>query len=113
MALTAETAVHRPFQGHTDADLDALTGALRARSKTQAERYEVAASRRAVPGTKSYFDEQLAEFERVQRAGESKRQAQRELAGSRVTLKLLKDERVYRARERERVKIFFERLLTI
>ena len=111
--LAAEQAVHRPFRGYTDVDLDTLSGALEARTKTQAEHYQVAASRRAAAGTKSYFDEQVAEFERVQRAGAVKRQAQRDLAGSRVTLKLLDEERLYRVRERERVKLFFERLLTI
>ena len=111
--LAAERALHRPFRSYADADLEALTGALETRRKTQTERYEVAAGRRAAPGTKSYFDEQVAEFERVQRAGAVKRQAQRDLAGSRVTLKLLDEERLYRVRERERVKLFFERLLTI
>lgn len=111
--LAAERAVQRPFQGYAEADLDALAGALRSRSKHQSERYEDAAGRRASPGTKLYFDEQVVEFERVQRVGESKKAAQRELAGSRVTLKLLEEERVYRARERDHVKVFFERLLTL
>ncbi len=111
--LAAEHAVHRPFQGYGEADLDALAGALRTRSEHQSERYEIATGRRAVPGTKRYFDEQVAEFERVQRVGASKKHAQRDLAGSRVTLKLLDEERVYRARERERVRVFFERLLRI
>lgn len=111
--LAAEQAVHRPFQGYSDVDLDALAGALEARTKTQAEHYQVATSRRAAAGTKSYFDEQVAEFERVQRVGAAKTQAQRDLAGSRVTRKLLDDERRYRVKERERIKLFFKRLLTI
>ena len=111
--LAAERAAYRPFRGYAEADLEALAEALDVRRQDQTERYEVAATRRVTAGTKSYFDEQVAEFERVQRTGTTKRQAQLELAGSRVTSELLEDERVYRAQERDRVKVFLERLLSI
>ena len=110
--LAAERAVHRPFRSYDVAELEALAGVLQSSSQAQADRYETAAHRRAVPGTKGYFDEQIAEFERVQRVGEAKRRAQRELAGSRVTLRLLEEERAHRVREEKPVAVFLARLLT-
>lgn len=111
--LSAEDTVLRPLQGYSDVELDALDGAIETYTKTQAEEYEEAASQRAHAETKSYFDEQVAEFERVQQVGATKMQAQLELAGSRVAQKLLEDERRFRLKERKRIKIFLKRLLTI
>ena len=59
------------------------------------------------------LEKQVAEFERVQRVGDTKRRAQRDLAGSRVTLRLLEEERGYRVREEKPVSVFLERLLTL
>lgn len=111
--LAAERAVHRPFQSYADTDLEVLTAALQVDSRAQATRYEVAANQRSLVGKKGYFDEQVAEFERVQRVGDTKRRAQRDLAGSRVTLRLLEEERGYRVREEKPVSVFLERLLTL
>lgn len=111
--LEAEKQVYRPFRTHTDEQLAQLSAAYESEKAGDAERYQNAAGRRATPDSKAYFDQQVREFERVQQAGETKKRLQAEVAESVTTLKLLSEEQRLRAAERDRVKLFFKRLLTI
>jgi hypothetical protein len=111
--LQLEAAVYRPFRTHTDEDLALLTGALEQQKEQVSTHYEKVAAVRVNARERSHFDQKLREFERVQQAGEAKRAVRAELAKSTTTLKLLADEDRMRAGERDAVKLFFKRLLTI
>jgi hypothetical protein len=111
--LQLEAAVYRPFRTHTDEDLALLTGALEQQKEQVSTHYEKVAAVRVNARERSHFDQKLREFERVQQAGEAKKTVRAELAKSTTTLKLLADEDRMRAGERDAVKLFFKRLLTI
>ena len=77
------------------------------------KRFESAAGRRIAARSQSYFDQQVREFERVQRAHAGKQELKAQMAENQTTLKLLKEERRYRAAEADKVALFFKRLLTL
>ncbi len=111
--LTAEAAVYRPFRTHSDEKLMQLAGAFENQKDQVSAHYDVVAAQRATAQERSYFDQQVREFERVQRAGDAKKAVRAELATSTTTLKLLAEEERMRQMERNAVKLFFKRLLTI
>jgi hypothetical protein len=111
--LEREAAEYRPFRGYTEEELEALAGAYEHKKGADSRRYEQAAARRVDARTKGYFDEQVQEFERAQRVGEARKVAQGELAESQATLKLIDKERRRRAQERDKLKLFLKRVLTI
>lgn len=111
--LAAEQQVYRPFRGYSDADLAAYNTALEQQKSADSKHYEDITSRRAKAQRKAFFDQQVREFERVQQAGKAKQAARAQLAESTTTLKLIAEEQRLRAQERDRLKIFFKRLLTI
>ena len=111
--VEAEEEVYRPFRGYTDQALADLMGAYGARSEQDQKVWDAAAGRRVEAEGKAYFDEQVAEFGRVQRAHQGKREAGARMAESRTTIKLLEEEERLRADERDRLQLFLRRLLTI
>ena len=111
--LEVEAAEYRPFLGYAEEDIEALLGAYQSKQARDTESYEEASSRRASAADRAYFDEQVREFERVQRAADRKKGLQVSLAESATTLKLLQKERGRRAEESDRLRLFLKRLLTI
>lgn len=111
--VAAEDDAYRPFRGYTDEAIADLMAAYEGREDKDQARYDRAAARRVEARGKSYFDEQVAEFGRVQQAHAAKAQAGDALAESRTTRKLLEEEMHLRASESDRVKLFLKRLLTI
>jgi hypothetical protein len=111
--VAAERAEYRPYRGYTDEAIEQLASAYETKQTGDSKRYEAVAARRATAAGKAYFDEQVREFERVQRTGEAKKALQGELAESQTTLKLIAAEKRKRAEERNRVQLFFKRLLTV
>jgi hypothetical protein len=109
----AEEDVYRPFQGYTDQALADLADAYEGRQKGDQKRFDQASTRRVAAEDKDYFDQQVREFERVQRAHAGKQEARARMAESKTTLKLLEEEQRLRASERDKLALFLKRLLTI
>ena len=103
----------RPYRGYTDEQLEQLAAAYEGEKAKDSQRYEKASSRRATAQGKAYFQDQVDEFERVQRAGAGRKAAQLELAESESQLKRLRAELSRRAGERDRFALHMRRLLTL
>lgn len=111
--LEIERAEYRPFRGYTDEAMEQLAAAYEGKQSRDSHRYERASQQRVRAEGKAYFDEQVREFERAQQVGAHKKALRGELAEAQTALKLLEQERRKREQERDRVKLFFKRLLTI
>jgi hypothetical protein len=111
--LDAEAEEYRPFRGHTDQQVADLLEAYEGRHEANSERWEAAASRRTSARGRGYFGEQVDEFERVQQAARQTRAARDAVAETQTTLKLLQEEEGRRAQERQKLQMFFKRLLTL
>ena len=108
-----EDNAYRPFRGYTDEAIKQLIDAYEGEHERTSKRFEAAAGRQVEVEGKAYFGDQVREFERVQRISKNKRGLRDEIAESQTSLKLLKEESSRRARERQKLKLFFERLLTV
>ena len=86
------------YAGHTD-----LTN----------DRYQKTVSRRAEARPLSLLGEQVREFERVQVIAREKRDARDRLADSQATLQLIEQETRKRAQEKDALKLFFRRVVSI
>ena len=111
--VAAEDDVYRPFKGYTDQALADLAEAYETRKKGDKKQLERASNRRVSAQGKAYFDQQVQEFERVQRAHASKQEVTVRMAETNTTLKLLKEEQRLRASESDRLALFLKRILTI
>jgi len=109
----AEENDYRPFRGYTDEAIEQLIDAYEGQHERSSKRFEAAASRKVRVEGKAYFGEQVQEFERVQRISKNTRTLRDELAESQTSLKLLREESSKRASERQKLRLFFERLLTV
>jgi hypothetical protein len=104
---------YRPFRGYTDEAIEQLIDAYEGQHEQRSERFEAAANRNVKVQGKAYFGEQVQEFERVQRISKNTRALRDEIAESQTSLKLLREESSKRARERRKLRLFFERLFTV
>jgi hypothetical protein len=111
--LEREAGEYRPFRGYSDEELADLSEAYEQKKTTDTRRYEKAAARRVDAQTKGYFDEQVAEFERAQRVAGARKAAQGVLAESHTALELIEKEQRRRGQERDKLKLFLKRVLTI
>lgn len=112
-SLEAEAQENRPYRGYSDEELSALLGAYEGRQETQTTAYEARAGIRVKAQGKGYFDEQVREFERVQRVHRKSATARDALAGTRVVLKEIKKEQGKRDSERDKVKLFVKRAFNL
>jgi hypothetical protein len=104
---------YRPFRGYTDEAIEQLIDAYEDQHERSSKRFEAAASRKVNVEGKAYFGEQVQEFERVQGISKNRRALRDGIAESQTSLKLLRDEASKRARERQKLRLFFERLFTM
>lgn len=111
--LQAENAEPRPYRGYSDQELDDLMAAYSSRKEKQTARYTATASKRVEARGKAYFDEQVAEFERVQNAHKAKLQARDQLAGTQVVVKQIQVEQTKRAAERDKMMLFLRRAFSV
>ena len=65
----------RPLSGYSTSDLEALADAYRQEIAAHAGRANAQKQTRAVAKDRAYFDEQVQEFEKVQKQAESQRKA--------------------------------------
>jgi hypothetical protein len=73
-------AAARPLHGYSTADLEALADAYRQEISAHAARYASQKSRRAEARDRAYFDEQVREFENVQKHSSRVREAGAEVS---------------------------------
>jgi hypothetical protein len=111
--LQAESREPRPYRGYTEQELSDLMEAYEGRKEGQSERYQAQASRRVASRDKAYFDEQVREFERVQRAHRAKAEARDALAATQVVVKQIRAEQAKRAAERDKWMLFLRRAFTV
>ena len=111
--VAVEEDDYRPYRGYTDEAIEQLIDADEDQHESSSKRWETAAGRDVKVQGKGYFGEQVQEFERVQRISSNTRALRDKLAESQTSLKLLLEEQSKRARERQKLKLFFERLLTV
>jgi hypothetical protein len=104
---------YRPYRGYTDEAIEQLIDAYEGEHERSSKRFESAASRKINVQGKAYFGEQVQEFERVQSISQNTRALRDGIAESQTGLKLLREESVKRARERQKLRLFFERLFTV
>jgi len=76
----------RPLSNYDTADLEALADAYRQEIRSDAARYEKSKGSRAEARDRAYFDQQVQEFEKVQRAAGRSREAGARLSVSEAAL---------------------------
>jgi hypothetical protein len=111
--LQAEAREPRPYRGYSEQELNDLLEAYEGRKEGQSVRYEAQASRRVDARHKAYFDEQVREFERVQRAHRAKVEARDALAATQVVVKQIRAEQAKRDGERDKLMLFLRRAFTL
>jgi len=104
---------YRPFRGYTDEAVEQLISAYEDQHEQSSKRFDTVANRNVKVQGKGYLGEQVHEFERVQRISKNTRAVRDELAESQTSLKLLRKESSKRASERQKLRLFLKRLLTI
>ena len=110
---TAEVDGLRPFEAYSDADLERLINAYKGEVTGLARRYSSAKSERRDARDTGYLDSQIAEFERVQRAGRRTRELSGELSEQEAALQDLEHEWNLREKERDPVGTLLRRIFTI
>ncbi len=110
--VQAEAQEDRPYRGYATEDLESLLAAYEGRQGAQSARYEAAAGRRAKAEGKAYFDEQVREFERVQRVHRRAAERRDQLAGTQVVVKQIKKELAKREGEGDALALFMKRAFT-
>lgn len=84
--LKLEAAEPRAYRGYSMADLETLREAYKSEVDTHSARYRAAAGRTVTVGGDGSLENQVSEFERVQRIGRGKRAIAGEYAKNQVRL---------------------------
>ncbi len=111
--LEAEKREHCPYRGYSEEDLDTLREAYAGHTDLTNDRYQKTVSKRAEARSLSLLGEQVREFERVQVIAREKRDARDRLADSQATLHLIEQEQQKRAQEKDALKLFVRRVVSI
>jgi hypothetical protein len=82
----------RPLHGYATSDLEALAAAYKQEIGAREGRYEAAKKTHAEAKDRAYFDEQVQEFEKVQKQSGKKREAGAEVAMREVDLARIEEE---------------------
>jgi hypothetical protein len=105
-----ESRASRPLAGYATEDLEALAEAYRGEVKAGAAKYDHAKQGRAQSRDRAYFDEQVQEFEKVQRASNRTREVGAQLAERETSLRAVEDELAQRGPERSEWARHWDRL---
>jgi len=111
--LEAEAQEDRPYRGYSDQQLEDMLQAYEGRKEQQSARYESTAGRRADARGKAYFDEQVQEFERVQKVHAARDRARDQLAGTQVVVKKIRAEQTKRASEADKLMLHLRRAFSV
>ena len=96
----AENEEFRPFRSYSDTDLDALAAAYEEQLSGGMESYKQVTSKAVTIREGGLLDDQVREFERVQKFSNAKRTMIGQLAKTQVQLDQLKEEQAKRALDR-------------
>lgn len=112
--LRAEAAAEaaRPLSGYATADLEALAAAYRQEIEVHAARYAAARARGSEARDRAHLDQQVREFENVQRRSAATRAAGAALAEREAELRRIEEELQVRGDRRHGWDQFLARLLT-
>ena len=97
--LEQQTRAARPLAGYSTEDLEALADAYRGEVKTGTAKYDSARKGRVESRDRAYFDQQVQEFEKVQRASNRTREVGAQLAERETSLRAVEDELAQRGPE--------------
>jgi hypothetical protein len=111
----AEQVEHgmRPFRAYADQDLRELGAAYRAEVDSRSQSYEALAKRRTKGRATDMLGENIANFEKTQRAADQKRAAAGFMAENQARLREIESELSYRAYTAGGVAVHIKRLTTI
>ncbi len=113
LSLEKAKAGARPFQGYTDEALDELAAAYGDQADSLERKYKASLEKvGGVRDTDGLIMEKVAEFERVQKIGESVRVATSHVADAEARLRQIQDEQTWR-RNRGQWSLHLKRLTTI
>lgn len=99
LALESASRASRPLGGYDTADLEALADAYRSEVAAGAKRWAGTRQERAVARDRAYLDEQVREFEKVQRAASRSRAVGGALAEREAALRDVEQELALRGSE--------------
>jgi hypothetical protein len=102
----------RPLAGYATSDLEALADAYRQEIATRSRRYEQLRGQRTQARDRAYFDQQVGEFEKVQRQSAKVRGAGADLSENEASLQEIEEELRVRAAAPTGTALLLHRLLT-
>ena len=107
--LKIEEAEPRPYRGYSLEQLESLQAAYRQEVDHHTQRYRAASNRKVMIREGGFIDEQVDEFERVQRISQGTRAIADQFAKNQVQLDEVMKEISRRARESDSWKLFLTR----
>jgi dihydroorotase-like cyclic amidohydrolase len=109
----AEAAVPRPYEGYSQADLEALMAAYQAENAQAEARYEAARGKLGRQRGAGMLDQNIAAFEAAQRDSAQAREAGARLAMQKTSTDEIEAELARREADADVLKVHLRRLLTI
>lgn len=110
LQLEQASRASRPLAGYSTEDLEALADAYRSEVAAHGARYERAKTQRAGTRDRAYFDQQVQEFENVQRQSGRVREVGAELAEREASLRQVEEELAMRGPEQTEWQKHWQRL---
>jgi hypothetical protein len=108
-----EDAAPRPYRGYSDEELNQLISAYQDEVDIQMARYrKSAAAKQVTVQDGGLLEDQIDEFERVQRLSEQRRQRAYQVTDNQILAEQLAAEQLTRERDRPIYKMIFRRVTT-
>ena len=108
-----DDAVPRPYRGYSDEELNQLISAYQGEVEVQMERYRNStAAKKVTVQDGGLLEEQIDEFERVQRLSKQRRDRAYQVTENQILVEQLAAEQVTRERNRPIYKMIFRRVTT-
>jgi hypothetical protein len=108
--LEKQSRASRPLSGYSTDDLHALADAYHGEIASRSARYDAAKKAHVESHDRAYFDQQVQEFETVQRASNRTREAGAQVAEREASLKQVEAELAARGPERSEWQVHLDRL---
>ena len=108
-----DDAVPRPYRNYSDENLNQLISAYQGEVEVQMERYRNStAAKKVTVQDGGLLEEQIDEFERVQRLSKQRRERAYQVTDNQILVEQLAAEQVTRERNRPIYKMIFRRVTT-
>ncbi len=108
--VAAEESVPRPYRSYSDGDLEVLIAAYQGEIDGLKRRHAGRGDQRVRVREGGLIDDQVREFERVQRHGRAVRALGRQIAVREASLDVLRSEQRLREQQSDRLKLLFRRV---